>query len=122
MLPETARRLSELMDSLISFGEVTPESRVLFVDDGSKDATWNIIESFEDPRFEGAKLAHNARHQLAVGRHDVGLRPVRCGISIDADLQDDPEAIRQLWTPTARAVMWSMACARAARTTRPSSV
>ena len=51
VLPETARRLSELMDSLISFGEVTPESRVLFVDDGSKDATWNIIESFERSPF-----------------------------------------------------------------------
>ena len=39
VLPETARRLSALMDSLISFGEISPESRVLFVDDGSGDAT-----------------------------------------------------------------------------------
>ena len=94
VLPETARRLSELMDSLISFGEVTPESRVLFVDDGSKDATWNIIESFEDPRFEGAKLAHNAGHQNALWA-GMTLACDQCDavISIDADLQDDPEAI-----------------------------
>lgn len=94
VLPETARRLSELMDSLISFGEVTPESRVLFVDDGSKDATWNIIESFEDPRFEGAKLAHNAGHQNALCA-GMTLACDQCDavISIDADLQDDPEAI-----------------------------
>ena len=94
VLPETARRLSELMDSLISFGEVTPESRVLFVDDGSKDATWNIIESFEDPRFEGAKLAHNAGHQNALWA-GMKLACEQCDavIPIDADLQDDPEAI-----------------------------
>ena len=94
VLPETARRLSELMDSLISFGEVTPESRVLFVDDGSRDATWNIIESFEDPRFEGAKLAHNAGHQNALWA-GMTLACDQCDavISIDADLQDDPEAI-----------------------------
>ena len=94
VLPETARRLSELMDSLISFGEVTPESRVLFVDDGSKDATWNIIESFEDPRFEGAKLAHNAGHQNALWA-GMTLACDQCDavISIDADLQDDVNAI-----------------------------
>ena len=94
VLPETARRLSALMDSLISFGEISPESRVLFVDDGSGDATWDIIESFTDPRFEGAKLAHNAGHQNALW---AGMT-LACGqcdavISIDADLQDDPEAI-----------------------------
>ena len=97
VLPETARRLSALMDSLISFGEVTPESRVLFVDDGSKDATWNIIESFEDPRFEGAKLAHNAGHQNALWA-GMTLACDQCDavISIDADLQDDTQAIPQM--------------------------
>lgn len=67
------------------------ESRVLFVDDGSKDATWNIIESFEDPRFEGAKLAHNAGHQNALWA-GMTLACDQCDavISIDADLQDDP--------------------------------
>lgn len=96
VLPETSRRLGLLMDDLTAKGEISPASRVLFVDDGSRDKTWSMIEALEDARFEGAKLAHNAGHQNAVwaGMTLACERNCDAVISLDADLQDDPEAIR----------------------------
>lgn len=97
VLPETARRLSGLLDSLEAEGAISPSSRVLFVDDGSRDRTWALIAELaaRNPRFEGAKLAHNAGHQNALWA-GMTLCKGRCDalVSIDADLQDDVEAIR----------------------------
>ena len=81
VLPETARRLSELMDSLISFGEVTPESRVLFVDDGSKDAVW-LLGHTQNWRFSfyparGVQQGSPDRHP--VGGHDARERGMATG-------------------------------------------
>lgn len=96
-LPETSRRLNELMDSLESEKRINAASRILYVDDGSKDGTWRTIErqSQEHARVEGLKLAHNAGHQNALW---AGMMSVRgkadAVVTIDADLQDDPEAIR----------------------------
>ena len=95
-LPITAKRMTELTDDMIARGLIAPSSRVVLVDDGSKDATWDVISRLHaaDARFEGVKLAHNVGHMnalwagmtLSSGRCD-------CAISIDADLQDDVNAM-----------------------------
>lgn len=96
VLPETARRLDEKLGGMIAAGTVSPDSRVLFVDDGSRDATWEIIARLhsEDPRFSGLKLSHNQGHQNALV---AGLMEAKqfcdIAISLDADLQDDVDAI-----------------------------
>lgn len=96
VLPETARRLRAKMDGLLSAGKVSEDSRVLFVDDGSKDRTWELIEGYHaaDPVFSGVKLSRNRGHQNALL---AGLMTAkdRCdaAVSMDADLQDDIDAI-----------------------------
>lgn len=96
VLPETARRLTEKMFNLMNDKMISPKSRVLLVDDGSKDATWSIIMALhkENHLFSGLKLAHNRGHQNALV---AGLLAARESgdivISMDADLQDDVDAI-----------------------------
>ena len=96
VLPETKRRLTAKLAGLIQTGRADPHSRILFVDDGSRDGTWSLIEEFhrENPLVSGLKLAHNRGHQNALL---AGLMTARekadCVISLDADLQDDVEAI-----------------------------
>ena len=95
-LPITAKRLVELTDDMIARSIIAPESRIVLVDDGSRDATWQVITDLHarDARFEGVKLAHNVGHMnalwagmtMSVGRCD-------CAITIDADLQDDVNAM-----------------------------
>ncbi|HEX6705487.1 MAG TPA: glycosyltransferase family 2 protein [Albitalea sp.] len=95
VLPETARRMGALLTDLRRRGEVTADSGVYFVDDGSGDRTWALIERLarSDLRFHGIKLSRNCGHQnaLLAGLLDA---PGDAVVSIDADLQDDPEAIR----------------------------
>ena len=97
VLEDTAGKLKTLMGSLAAEGRVAPDSRVLFVDDGSRDRTWSLIEALhgKDPLYEGLKLAHNAGHQNALWAGMMEVKD-RCDalVSIDADLQDDPNAIR----------------------------
>lgn len=91
-LPCTSRLLLEKLGSLIRDGRVSEESRVLFVDDGSKDDTWRIISELhtESPYVAGLKLSRNRGHQnallagLLAAKDDADM-----AISIDADLQDD---------------------------------
>ncbi|MBQ9415391.1 MAG: glycosyltransferase family 2 protein [Clostridia bacterium] len=96
VLPETVRRLEEKYASLIQGDKISPDSRIVFVDDGSKDRTWELISSFADekPFVEGIKLSRNRGHQNALL---AGLMTVKekCDISIsmDADLQDDINAV-----------------------------
>lgn len=96
VLPETARRLREKLEALIEAGTLSPQSRVLFVNDGSKDKTWEIISQLhaECPLFSGADLSRNRGHQNALL---AGLMTAkdRCdmAISMDADLQDDIGAV-----------------------------
>ena len=96
MLPITAQALLKKLDSLIALGRVSKQSRIMFVDDGSKDKTWEIIEKLSDaaPAFVGIKLSRNRGHQNALL---AGLMTAkdRCDItvSMDADLQDDVDAV-----------------------------
>ena len=95
-LPITAKRLTELTDDMIARGIIDSESRIVLVDDGSRDETWRVITELHesDPRFEGVKLAHNAGHMNALWA-GMTLSADRCDcvISIDADLQDDVNAM-----------------------------
>ena len=96
VLPETSRRLVEKMASLVKKGLITPDSRVLLVNDGSRDRTWQMICDLhkENPLFEGVKLSRNRGHQNALLAGLMTARN-RCDISIsmDADLQDDMDAM-----------------------------
>ena len=96
VLPETSRRLVEKMASLEKKGLITPDSRVLLVNDGSRDRTWEMICELhkENPLFEGVKLSRNRGHQNALLAGLMTARN-RCDISIsmDADLQDDMDAM-----------------------------
>lgn len=99
VLPETAKRLREKYSSLMGKGLISADSKVVFVNDGSKDGTWRIIQELHgsDTMFSGIDLAHNSGHQNAVL---AGLMTVRdiCDVSItmDADLQDDINAIDEM--------------------------
>ena len=96
VLPETARRLREKFTALRAAGTIGPMSRICFIDDGSKDATWQLISDLHahDPVFSGIRLSRNRGHQNALL---CGLMTLRdradCVISMDADLQDDIDAI-----------------------------
>lgn len=96
VLPETSKRLKEKMLALVEAGKIKDMSRVVFVDDGSKDQTWNLIENLhrEDKLFSGVKLSRNRGHQnaLLAGLHSVRGK-ADAVISMDADLQDDINAI-----------------------------
>lgn len=98
-LPITAERLLALLDRMAADGLTAPESYIMCVNDGSSDRTWEVIEKLHavDPRVKGINLAHNRGHQYALL---AGLMTVkdRCdaAVSIDADLQDDPEAIIEM--------------------------
>lgn len=65
VLPETAKRLREKFSALRKTGTISAESRACFIDDGSKDKTWNLICELhqKDPMFSGIKLSRNRGHQ-----------------------------------------------------------
>lgn len=99
MLPITARRLGEKLDALTAAGEITAESRVLLVDDGSRDATWRIITELHerDERFCGVKLSRNRGHQNALlAGLMTAMTRCDCAVSMDADLQDDVDAVDEM--------------------------
>ncbi len=100
VLPETSKRMREKYRQLIGEGIISSKSRIVFVNDGSKDSTWEIIKKLhaDAPEyFSGIDLAHNSGHQNAVL---AGLMSVKdicdAAISMDADLQDDINAIDEM--------------------------
>ena len=97
VLPETDRRLRALLSSMESQGLITADSQVCYVDDGSADTTWSLIESLAaaDSRIHGIKLSGNRGHQnaLLAGLFSVDADAI---VSIDADLQDDVSAIEEM--------------------------
>ena len=96
VLPETQKELGNKLETMITAGAVSEKSRIIFVDDGSKDKTWELIEKYhsENPRIGGVKLAHSRGHQFAVL---AGLMTVKdlcdMAITMDADLQDDIDVV-----------------------------
>jgi len=99
VIDETSRRLKEKFESLQSSGKITANSRVVYVNDGSKDKTWEKIQGLHeaDSLFSGINLSRNRGHQNALL---AGLMTVKdladCVISMDADLQDDIDTIDQM--------------------------
>lgn len=96
VLPETVSRLTDKLNRMQNAGLADKGSRMLFVDDGSRDATWELISNFcaENELVAGIKLAHNRGHQNALL---AGLMTARkyadCVVSLDADLQDDVDVL-----------------------------
>jgi glycosyltransferase involved in cell wall biosynthesis len=96
VLPETSRRLREKLEGLMAAGMISEKSRVLFVNDGSRDKTWSLIKALheENHLFSGVNLSRNRGHQNALLAGLMTARK-RCdmAISMDADLQDDVDAV-----------------------------
>ncbi len=97
VLPETCHRMVALVGELADQGKISHDSTVYFVDDGSWDQTWTLIEQFatNDRHVAGIKLSRNRGHQNAL---IAGLFSAKgdAVVSIDADLQDDIGAIREM--------------------------
>lgn len=96
VLSETVKRLTEKFDSMRKEGLASEKSRMLLVDDGSKDKTWELISQFnrDNPYVEGVKLAHNRGHQNALlAGLMTAMKTCDCAISLDADLQDDTDVL-----------------------------
>ncbi len=99
VLPETSRRLRAKLKDMMTAGTISERSRILFVNDGSRDKTWEIISSLyaADSIFYGVDLARNRGHQNALLAGLMTARE-RCdmAISMDADLQDDVDAVDRM--------------------------
>ena len=97
VLPETSRRLREKMHALMAAGKISDKSRVMFVNDGSKDQTWPIIERLHEQEpdlFSGVNLSRNRGHQNALlAGLLTAVNFADMIISMDADLQDDVNAV-----------------------------
>ncbi|GER71250.1 putative glycosyltransferase YkoT [Weizmannia acidilactici] len=98
VLYETERQLTETIFSLMNEGLVSPKSNILFIDDGSRDQTWPIIEEMtkKNRLVKGLKLSRNFGHQKALlAGLEAAKEEADCVISIDADLQDDVSVMRE---------------------------
>ena len=99
VLPETSKRLKEKLTALIAQGKISPRSRILFVNDGSKDRTWPIIEELhaQDRIFSGVNLSRNRGHQNALlAGLMTAVQHADMMVSMDADLQDDIDAMDRM--------------------------
>lgn len=98
VLPETSKRLTAKLGAMIEMSLISEDSKIVFVNDGSKDHTWQLIRQYheENPMIQGINLSRNKGHQSALL---AGLMTVKeycdMAISMDADLQDDVDAIDQ---------------------------
>lgn len=99
VLPITSTMFSDKLKELTALGKIAENSRILFVNDGSKDTTWSIISqlSAQDPHFQGISLSRNRGHQNALL---AGLMTAKeyadITISIDCDGQDDINAMNEM--------------------------
>ncbi|MEE3428945.1 MAG: glycosyltransferase family 2 protein [Ruminococcus sp.] len=96
VLPETSKRLYKIMADMIINKKIAPESKIAFVNDGSKDNTWKLIEKYHAniDMFVGINLSRNRGHQNALlAGLSVAKQYADMVISLDADLQDDINAI-----------------------------
>lgn len=97
VFPETSKRLLVLLERLSTDGLIASDSAVYFVDDGSKDRTWQLIEEMSNTntRVHGIKLSRNRGHQYALMAGLFGATGDAL-VSIDADLQDDINVIEDM--------------------------
>lgn len=98
VLPETTAQLSRVLDGLRG-KKAIDQGIILYVDDGSKDTTWHLVQKYatENPYVKGLKLAHNVGHQQALWAGlEWASQRADAAVSIDADLQDDVDAIRTM--------------------------
>lgn len=99
VLQETTRQLSDILNRMKESGRIS-EGKIAYIDDGSKDSTWNLIVQLatKNPYVMGLKLAHNVGHQQALwaGLEWAAQSSYTAAVSIDADLQDDVEAIPRM--------------------------
>lgn len=97
VFPQTVKVIGALLDDLIAAKKVSPKSRICFVNDGSKDRTWELIKKAarKNKRIAGISLSRNFGHQKAIiaGMYDTDADLY---VTIDADLQDDCSAIREM--------------------------
>lgn len=99
VLPETSKRLKEKMSTLMAQGKISEKSRVMFVNDGSRDRTWEIICELhaQDKLFSGVNLSRNRGHQNALlAGLMTAVQHADMLISMDADLQDDINAMDEM--------------------------
>lgn len=99
VLTETSNRLEQKLTSLIEAGKVSKNSRIMFVNDGSKDNTWQLIQTLHNrnPIFTGVNLSRNRGHQNALlAGLMVAKAKADVTISMDADLQDDINAVDEM--------------------------
>ena len=99
VLGSSINKLTELYNSLIEKGKISPDSLLVFVNDGSKDKTWEIIKNYHKSNkfVRGIDLAHNVGHQNAIMAGMMTTKEWVDGIvTIDADLQDDINAIETM--------------------------
>ena len=99
VLPETVKELGEVLEKLTKDGNVSPKSKILFVNDGSKDKTWELISKYtkEYEYVTGIKFSRNYGHQNALlAGMSVAVEYSDMIITIDADLQDDINAIPEM--------------------------
>ena len=97
MLPQTNERLGALLGGMMRDGIVSDDSYILYVDDGSRDGTWQLIEVYAGSHVRGLKLAGNVGHQNALmAGPETAREDADVTVSIDADLQDDINAIPEM--------------------------
>lgn len=99
VLPETVKELGEILQSLIDDHQISSESKILFVNDGSQDKTWQLISQYTDEYayVAGVKFSRNYGHQNALlAGMTVAVDYSDMIITIDADLQDDVNAIPKM--------------------------
>ena len=96
VLPDSAEKLKNKISDLVARKKISRNSKICFVNDGSRDRTWEIIQELckSDPVYSGICLAHNEGHQNAVLAGLMTVKPYcDAAISMDADLQDDISAV-----------------------------
>ncbi|MBQ6875517.1 MAG: glycosyltransferase family 2 protein, partial [Lachnospiraceae bacterium] len=99
VLPETVKRLNEVLHGMVDSGKISADSRMVFVNDGSKDRTWELISKYSDenPFVCGVCLSRNRGHQNALlAGLTTAKRYADAVVSLDADLQDDVGAIEKM--------------------------